>query len=485
MSTILYTVADLRALEQAAQAALPRGELMRRAGRAAATIIAGRPSERPRRVVVVCGPGNNGGDGYVCALELKQRGCDVLCVALAAAATEDARAAGARWSEAGGLTLPELPADDSFDVVVDALFGIGLARPLAGACLAAANWINRQPAPVYALDVPSGLDADRGSWVGGVPGVRAKATITFIGAKTGLFTGQGCDAAGAVIVEQIGVGGGSGSGVLLGPGDFAELLVPRRRDSHKGTFGSVAIVGGNVGMIGAPLLAARAALRLGAGRVYVDCLGAPDLRWDPLQPELMFRPLQGLGALTACVVGCGLGDGPSAQAALAAALAQPGPVVIDADALNLLSADDNLSRACAARTTTTVLTPHPLEAARLLGTGAAAVQGDRVGYAQELARRFNALVVLKGAGSVVAGAAGHFGINPTGSAALATAGTGDVLAGMIGALLGQCSDARCAVDAGVWLHGAAADDFQADIGLVASDIAPLAARRLAALRKPR
>jgi len=359
------------------------------------------------------------------------------------------------------------------------------AMPAALPPMPTAAWINRQPAPVYALDVPSGLDADRGSWVGGVPGVRAKATITFIGAKPGLFTGEGCDAAGAVIVEQIGVGGGSGSGVLLGPGDFAELLVPRRRDSHKGTFGSVAIVGGNVGMIGAPLLAARAALRLGAGRVYVDCLGAPDLRWDPLQPELMFRPLQGLGAPTACVVGCGLGDGPSAQAALAAALAQPGPVVIDADALNLLSADDNLSRACAARTTTTVLTPHPLEAARLLGTGAAAVQGDRVGYAQELARRFNALVVLKGAGSVVAGAAGRFGINPTGSAALATAGTGDVLAGMIGALLGQCSDARCAVDAGVWLHGAAADDFQADIGLVASDIAPLAARRLAALRKPR
>jgi hydroxyethylthiazole kinase-like uncharacterized protein yjeF len=156
--------------------------------------------------------------------------------------------------------------------------------------------------------------------------------------------------------------------------------------------------------------------------------------------------------------------------------------VIDADALNLLASDSTLAQACIERTSATILTPHPLEAARLLGTEASRVQGDRIGHACELARRFRSIVVLKGAGSVIAGHDGRFAINPTGSAALATAGTGDVLAGMIGALLGQCTEVPQAVYAGVWLHGAAADDFGADIGLVATDLAPLAARRLAALR---
>jgi hydroxyethylthiazole kinase-like uncharacterized protein yjeF len=270
--------------------------------------------------------------------------------------------------------------------------------------------------------------------------------------------------------------------VLLGPADFAALLAPRRRNTHKGTYGSVAVVGGNVGMVGAPLLAARAGLRLGAGRVYVDCIGAPEMRLDPQQPELMFRPLAGVDGLTSCVVGCGLGVGAQASAAVAAALSAPCPLVIDADALNLIAADEALAHACAARSAATVLTPHPLEAARLLRAASAEVQADRVGAALELARRLGATVVLKGAGSVIAAAGGRYAINPTGSPALATAGTGDVLAGMIGALLGQQVDAWQAVCAGVWLHGAAADEFGADVGLVAGDIAPLAARRLAALR---
>jgi hydroxyethylthiazole kinase-like uncharacterized protein yjeF len=482
MSEPLYTVAELRALEQAAQAELAPGELMRRAGRAAAEVIAGRLPPGQGRVVVICGPGNNGGDGYVCALELRQRGVDVLCVALAEAATIDAGAASARWTEAGGRTSTALPPAGGFDAVVDALFGIGTARPLAGAYLAAAEWMNRQPAPVYAIDVPSGLDADRGSWVGGTAGVRASATLTFIGAKPGLFTGDGCDAAGTVFTETLGVRRGPSAGVLIDPADFKALCVPRQRNTHKGTYGSIAVVGGNVGMVGAVLLAARAALRLGAGRVYVDCIGAPDLRLDPQQPELMFRPLQEVGALTSCVVGCGLGEGPAARAVLLRALNLQCPILVDADALNLLAADDALRGICACRAATTVLTPHPLEAARLLGTASAAVQADRIGHAIALAQQFNAVVVLKGAGSVVAAPDGHYAINPTGTPALASAGTGDVLAGMIGALLGQCADARPAVCAGVWLHGAAAGDFGADIGLVASDIASAAARRLAALR---
>lgn len=482
MGEPLYRVAELRLLEEAAQATLPPGALMQRAGAAAATLVAALLPGGRGRVRVICGPGNNGGDGYVCALELARHGADVQCVALGAAGADDARAAFARWAAAGGVTLTELPADETCDAVVDAMFGIGMARPLGGPYLAAAEWINRQRGPVLAIDVPSGLDADRGCWVGGVAGVRATATVTFIGGKPGLFTGDGCDAAGSVDIEPIGVAPGPCSGLLLAPSDFADLLTPRQRNTHKGSYGSVAIVGGNLGMVGAALLAARAALRLGAGRVYVDCIGAPELRLDPLQPELMFRPLAGLDGLTSCVVGCGIGEDAKARSALAAVLGHRCPVVVDADGLNMLAADDALARMCVDRTAETVLTPHPLEAARLLRTGAANVQGDRVGHALELAHRFKALVVLKGAGTVVAGADGAYAINPTGSPSLATAGTGDVLAGMIGALLGQCDDARQAVHAAVWLHGAAAQQFGADIGLVATDIAPLAARRLAELR---
>jgi hydroxyethylthiazole kinase-like uncharacterized protein yjeF len=285
-----------------------------------------------------------------------------------------------------------------------------------------------------------------------------------------------------VIVEPIGVSPGPCAGNLLGADDLPTLRAPRSRNTHKGSFGSVAVVGGNVGMVGAPLLAARAALRLGAGRVYVDCIGAPELRLDPLQPELMFRPLAGLDGMSAIVVGCGIGTDERGRSAVAAALAQRCPLVVDADALNLLAGDETLARACAARTEFTVLTPHPLEAARLLRVASREVQADRVRHAIALAQQMNSVVVLKGAGSVIAQRDGRYAISPTGSPALATAGTGDVLAGMIGALLGQCADPQEAAHAAVWLHGAAADAFGADSGLVASEVATLAARRLAELR---
>ena len=176
MGEPLYRVAELRVLEQAAQAALPPGTLMQRAGAAAAALVAARLPEGSGRVRVICGPGNNGGDGYVCALELARHGVEVQCVALGAAATEDARAAFARWAAAGGVTLTEPPADGRCDAVIDAMFGIGMARPLSGPYLAAAEWINGQGAPVLAIDVPSGLGGDRGCWVGDIPGVRATAT---------------------------------------------------------------------------------------------------------------------------------------------------------------------------------------------------------------------------------------------------------------------------------------------------------------------
>lgn len=479
----LHDVGTLRVIERDAASALLPGTLMARAGEAAARWLIKRyPSARQIRIW--CGPGNNGGDGYACALALRARRRDAHCIACDAPSTEDARRAAESWTQAGGSTLaPERIHDAPRpDVIVDALFGIGLARPLA---LPWSDWvdaINRSGLPVLALDVPSGLDADRGCWIGGRPGVRASATITFLGAKVGLFTADGVDACGQVAIDDLGVTLPCASTLLNAPDQFSELCVSRARNSHKGRFGDVRVIGGAAGMCGAALLAGRAALRLGAGRVRVDLLD-PALRVDPHAPELMLRNLPQMDAPgSIAVVGCGLGVDSMGRAALAAALSRSEPCVIDADALNLIASDPRLRDQARSRTAgTTVLTPHPLEAARLLGTTGAAVQADRLQAARALARAFNAWIVLKGAGTIISGEHRTW-VNPTGSAALATAGSGDVLAGIIGALLAQSMDARCATLAAVWLHGRAADDFGADVGLVADEIAPRAAAALARVR---
>jgi hydroxyethylthiazole kinase-like uncharacterized protein yjeF len=435
---------------------------------------------------VVCGPGNNGGDGYVCAKVLASRGHRVVCVAVSEPRTDDAKHAAAVWTSAGGEVRNAIAPGERFDLVVDALFGIGLQRPLDGPALSMATWIQSQAdlaVPVVALDVPSGLDADSGAWVGGVAGVRAGTTVSFLGAKPGLFTGDGVDACGEIIVDTLGIAPAVTKGVLNGPEAFTSVIRRRDRNTHKGRFGNVAVVGGAAGMVGAALLAARAALRLGAGRVYIDAIGS-SMDVDPAMPELMFRRADTLDEPHVTVIGCGLGDSADATARLHAALVSDRACVMDADALNLVAANKLLRDRLGDRTPIRVLTPHPLEAGRLLGIGSAAVQAIRVEAARKLAARFGAIVVLKGAGSVIA-AGEQYWVNPTGGPALATPGTGDVLAGMIGALLAQGFDPVPAVLAATWLHGRAADDFGADIGLVASDIAPLAARALARLRQRR
>jgi hydroxyethylthiazole kinase-like uncharacterized protein yjeF len=482
MSRFLYRIDELRAIERAAEAQLPQGTLMARAGRAAAEWIDAQHVGRPRSFCIVCGPGNNGGDGFVVAAELESRGHDAVCVLLGAGqpVASDARRAHERWIAGGGRVLDALPAESRFDSVIDALLGIGLARPLTGEFLAAAEWINRH-VPVIAIDVPSGLDADTGAWVGGVPGVIASATVTFIGDKPGLHTASGVDAAGSVVVAAIGTQCPPGSGFLSDATDLGAMLRPRRRDTHKGTFGNVLVIGGGRGMVGAALLGGRAALRLGAGRVYVDAIGAPEFRVDPVQPELMFRNLSDLHDLQAIVVGCGLGVDSDARGRLAGAIDRDVAIVADADALNLLAGDVELKRRVERRRAPTVLTPHPLEAARLLGCGAAEIQHDRVGAARRLASSYNAIAILKGAGSVIARPDGLYAINPSGSPALATAGTGDVLAGMLGAFLAQGFAPWDAAIAATWLHGRAADD-SADLGLVASDVALRAVDVLGRLR---
>ncbi len=485
----LLRIQELRAVEERARTELPPGTLMHRAGTAAAHAIHQWLAARhdpSGGVLVLCGPGDNGGDGFDCACTLRELGHRCQCWAPLASLSADALAARERWTQTGGNVTNQLPPLEHFGAAVDALFGIGARRALSEPFLQALRCVQARDIPVVALDVPSGLNADTGAWIGGVTGAPASLTITFIADKPGLHTNDGAQAAGTVRVEALGleraVADSAPPGALIAPELFAALCHPRPTNSNKGDFGSVAVVGGARGMVGAALLAARAALRLGAGKVYLDCIGAPELSLDWQQPELMCRCERELPGVGVLVVGCGMGTDAVARERLGRVLSHPGALVMDADALNCLARDAALRAALKERSALSILTPHPGEAARLLATNSASVQDDRIGCALRLAQDFGAIVVLKGAGTIVAEPSARYGINPTGGPALASAGTGDVLAGMIGALLAQCADAAAAVRAAVWLHGRAADVFGADLGLLASDIAPLAARELARLR---
>lgn len=457
--TPLYSVAEIRDIEHAAAARLPAGTLMQRAGQAAADCALGMLGGG--YVLVLAGPGNNGGDALEAAANLVLAGIDVSVLHLAGSATvapetahalERARASGAEF-------IDTLPQERGWGLVIDGLFGIGLARPLEGAARELVQALNRVGGPVLALDVPSGLDADTGALIGphGVA-LRAVQTITFIADKPGLHTFAGRDYAGEVIVAALGIESlPQASAGLNDPERFAAQLTPRLHDSHKGSFGDVAIVGGAAGMMGAAVLAARGALFTGAGRVFVASLD-PGPAYDSVQSEIMFRSAADYnGSNSTLVLGPGMGDSAGAIRALVKALDGPSPLVLDADALNLVAASPDLQGHLSARSAPVIMTPHPLEAARLLGVTAGVVQGDRLAAAREIAARFGAVVVLKGSGSVIADKDGLAMINPTGNPGLASGGTGDVLAGVCGSLLAQGWPAWEAALGAVWMHGAAAD----------------------------
>jgi hydroxyethylthiazole kinase-like uncharacterized protein yjeF len=491
MDTLLYSVDEIRAIEHSAASALAPGELMRRAGAAAAHAardLLDDAADRP--VLVLAGPGNNGGDALEVAANLAEAGIEVLVLHLAAAAPPSQEAAEAlqRARESGARFIDALPDDLEPGLVVDGLFGIGLARPLDERCAGIVSGLGRFDCPVLALDVPSGLDADTGAIVGGTAGVAVTAThtLTFIGDKPGLHTCDGRDHAGEVHVDALGIEPGHfvpARARLNGPELFVASLHRSRRaeNTHKGSFGDVAVVGGAQGMVGAPILAARAALYLGAGRVFVASL-APLPPYDSVTPELMFRDASGFefGDRT-LVAGPGLGDAAEADRLLARMLDRPGPLVVDADALNRIAATPDLQARLTNRNGATILTPHPLEAARLLGVTGPIVQADRLESARELAARFASTVVLKGSGTVIAARDGQVVINTTGNPGLATAGSGDVLAGICGALLAQGWKEWDAALCAVWLHGAAAEALVYEgvgpIGLTAGEL-PQSARAL-------
>ena len=489
----LYGVDQIRAIEQAAAQSLPAGTLMPRAGRAGAdfalTLLAGKGA----RVLLLVGPGNNGGDALEVAAHLADAGMQVsLWMAEDAgvpSAERSAALAKASSSASRQMAAADMAVTD-WDLIVDGLFGIGLQRPLAGPLREIALLANRlseqQACPLLALDVPSGLDADTGAIVGadgidGIDGIAIHAThtLTFIGDKIGLHTCDGRDCAGMVQVAFLDIDPRhfpAASAHLNSPAHFAPYLRARRHNTHKGSFGNVAVLGGAQGMTGAPILAARSALFGGAGRVYIAFPdAAPAL--DSAQPELMCRQADDFDVDGATlVVGPGLGNGESGRRLLVRAVNSGSALLIDADGLNLLAEDAPLQALLAQRRTVTVLTPHPLEAARLLAIPASKVQTDRIAAAGKLALRYGAVVVLKGSGSIIAAPDGRIVLNATGNAALATAGTGDVLSGLCGALLAQGWPAWEAALGAVWLHGKAADDLVAGgigpIGLSAGELIP-------------
>ncbi|MBR8457663.1 NAD(P)H-hydrate dehydratase [Burkholderia dolosa] len=482
----LLRVADLRAAEADAAAALPPHTLMSRAGAAAARWLSERIGRDDRPVWFAVGPGNNGGDALVAAAQLQQLGVATHAWMPVPIKPDDAQWALGLARAAGVPLSAEPPASfDGYAWVVDGLFGIGLARPLDGAFAEQARRIAahaRRGGRVLALDVPSGLDGDTGTIVGAGAAVAATHTLTFIGAKPGLYMGDGRDLAGEIDVASLDVAPPAAPAVVLNaPACFAAALPMRAHASHKGTFGSVAVLGGDTGMCGAPILAARAALFAGAGKVHVGFVGDDAPPYDPPFPELMLRRAAEIdvGTMTAIAIGCGLGTRPAAAALVRDVLAHRTATLLDADALNLVATHADVAGALAARGAqgcATVLTPHPLEAARLLGSDTATVQRDRLAAAHALAARHASVVVLKGSGTVIAAPDGRLTVNPTGNAALATGGTGDVLGGLIGALLAQRVAPYEAALAGVYLHGLAADTLTANgtgpAGLAAGELAP-------------
>ncbi len=476
---ILLT-ADLRRVEQAALNGPKPAALMERAGLAAAELARKLAGDSGKPILIIAGPGNNGGDALVVARLLKQWWfkVSVVCAGNPQQYSADAAAALQAWHKAGGELVTEIPPMQDWALIIDGLFGIGLKRDLDGAYTALVEQINALDAPLLALDIPSGLDADTGRVLGSA--VLADHTITFIALKPGLLTLDGPDHCGVIHVADLGLFAqvdAAAHGVLIGAGVLAHLLPPRPRNSHKGSYGSVGIIGGAQGMVGAALLAGRAALKCGAGRVYAGLLAGDAPLVDALQPELMLRPADAvlrLDHLTALAIGPGLGDTPDAAEYLDWALEAVVPLVLDADALNQVAATVALKSKLKQRVISTILTPHPAEAARLLGCAITKVQQDRVAAALQLAREYNAGVVLKGAGSICAWPDGHWAINTSGNPGMAAAGMGDVLTGIIVALLAQGVDERHALTAGVYLHGAAADQLVNNgcgpIGLTASEV---------------
>lgn len=485
-ATPVYRTTEIREIERMA-AVLPNPpKLMEKAGLAAAQITANRLlNDAQKKVLVLAGPGNNGGDAFVVARYLKQWQFDVTVVFPGDRnrLPHDAKSALDAWLTIEGQIENEIPSQQEWNVVIDGLFGIGLDqhknRELEGKYRQLVEIVNALQLPTLSLDIPSGLGSDNGRVYGAA--IRATITVTFIGLKPGLLTNEGVEYCGEVLLQSLELDNSTSPiphSWVIDPCLVKDLLPPpRAANSHKGTFGSVGIIGGASGMVGATLLSGKAALKLGTGRVYLGLMAADAPLVDITQPELMLRAsheLLQINNLNCLVVGPGLGMASDTRCWVDAALDTPLPLVLDADALNHIAINSDLARKLQQRKFPSILTPHAAEAARLLNDETANIQNDRMTAVLELTTQFNCHVVLKGAGSLCAMPNGDCYINTSGNPGLSTAGTGDVLSGMIGALLAQGLSAQQALLLAVYLHGAAADallkKLQGPLGMTASEL---------------
>lgn len=502
----LHRTAATRALEQITAAPLPPHALMSRAGHSIARLTLAL-TPHAQHIWVACGPGNNGGDGLVAATWLHQHS-QILGLGLTITTTlagdpqrlpEDAAHA-LKQALAAGLTLADSP-PDRFDMAVDALLGIGATRPMSGKL--ATHWCRlvNATAPVLSVDVPSGLDADTGRLLSPAPRPRdptgRRFTLSLLTLKPGLFTAQGRDFAGEVWFDDLGAPAADTipPDAWLQGSPTPDAASALRHASHKGSHGEVLVLGGQgmetggAGMAGAAVMAARAALHAGAGRVYLSLLQtpAPIQAWDPACPELMMRstPAALAGNLVErSAVVCGCGGGQAVIDILPAVLQRAPALVLDADALNAVASSPALQHLLGQRRDrgwVTVVTPHPLEAARLLASTTDCVMANRIASAQTISERWGVVCVLKGSGTVISAPGTTPRINASGNGLLATAGTGDVLAGMVGATLAArrepMSAAQCAAMA-VFHHGRIADQWLTSHGtrhLSASQLAAGAA----------
>lgn len=481
----LYTAAQVRSIDRHAIDVLgiPGFELMQRAAAAAFASLR-RHWPHARRLLLLAGSGNNGGDAFLLGALALREGFAVEAIAAAPASGDDAERARAAFVVAGGrVTAADVDAPfPEADVCVDGLFGTGLSRPVEGISAALIRRLADAARPVLALDIPSGLDANTGTRLG--VAVRADVTISFVAWKRGLFTADAADLCGALELATLDLPDAAyaqtEADAELLDGSIDALLAPRRHNVNKGSFGHVLVVGGDHGMGGAVRLSGEAALRCGAGLVSIATRAEHVTALNAARPELMAHGVNGADALAALLaratvvaIGPGLGQAAWGGALFDAAVAAGRALVVDADALN------RLAKTPCTLPAGSVLTPHPGEAARLLGCTVAEIQSDRFAAARELAKRHAAVVVLKGAGSLIADARGRVSVCRWGNPGMASAGLGDVLTGVVAALLAQGLDAWSAARLGVALHARAGDLAAAEgqRGLIASDLfAPL--RRL-------
>jgi hydroxyethylthiazole kinase-like uncharacterized protein yjeF len=457
----LHSVAATQTIEHQAQAMHPPHTLMARAGLATAQLALA-IAPHAQKIWIACGPGNNGGDGLAAAIHLLAWGkCPVVTwLGQDGQVPPDAQHA---WRQAkdAGVHFQD-PAPETFDLAIDALLGIGAHRAPEGVMQQWLAAMHTTTAPVLCVDVPTGLLADTGEWLMPTPcpSRRNRHTLSLLTLKPGLLTAQGRDAAGQVWFNDLAVQHHQAPTAWLQQTGTAPI--EKAHHSHKGSFGDVTVIGGAPGMVGAAVLASLGALHGGAGRVFATLLDAQAKHAvTAMHPALMVRDPMSL-PLDAATVVCGCGGGDAVHALLPQVLSQSQKLVLDADALNAISRDTSLQillKNRHARHAPTVLTPHPLEAARLLACTAKEVQHNRLQAAQQLADTYQAVVVLKGSGSVIASPNRTPRINGSGHALLATAGTGDVLAGLVGAYLARSADTFEATCQAVYAHGHVADTW--------------------------